>query len=343
MNPMTLVPFTSDDTARLTEALDQTVTDGATPGGVIALGTLGEPPRFLKAGRIADELGDTAPGPDTVYDIASLTKVVATWPLVCQAFDAEVLARTAPVRDFLPAIDGPAPSGEATIEQLLTHTAGLKASTRLDHYRGTQTPLHELLCREPLEGEPGTHRYINRGYILLGLALAHVHGRTLDELGRALWDDLGMTSTTYGPVARGPQVAPTERRIPGAPRIWGTAHDDNAALLGGVAGHAGTFSTARDLARYAEYLIDPASRLHGWLRASSLPFAPIEPGLDRGLSWIVAPGGVDYHHGFTGTSLYLARGTGRYLAVCTNAVYYGEARKKIAPLRALALKTITAT
>ncbi|MGW5346056.1 serine hydrolase domain-containing protein [Streptomyces sp. NPDC004050] len=333
----------SADTARLAEALDQAVADGATPGGVIALGTLHDAPRFLKAGRIADELGDTAPGADTAYDIASLTKVVATWPLVCQALDTKLLSRTAPVREFLPSIDGPAPSGEATIEQLLTHTAGLKASTRLDQYRGTETPLHELLCREPLEAEPGEHRYINRGYILLGLALAHTHGRPLDELGRALWDDLGMTSTTYGPVARGPQAAPTECRIPGAPRIWGTPHDDNAALLGGVAGHAGVFSTARDLARYAEYLIDPASPLHGWLRASMLPAAPIETGLDRGLSWICAPGGVAYHHGFTGTSLYLNPAAGRYLAVCTNAVYHGEARKKIAPLRTLALKTITAT
>ncbi|MFF5701065.1 serine hydrolase domain-containing protein [Streptomyces sp. NPDC012794] len=339
---MTLVPFTSDDTARVAEALDQAVTDGATPGGVIALGTLGEPPRFLRAGRIAGELGDTAPGPDTLYDLASLTKVVATWPLVCQALDAGVLSRTAPVRDFLPPIDGPAPSGEATIEQLLTHTAGLKAATRLDQYRGTDRPLHELLCREPLEGTPGEHRYVNRGYILLGLALAHAHGIPLDALGRALWDQLGMTGTTYGPVARGPRVAPTERRIPGAPLIWGTVHDDNAALLGGVAGHAGVFSTARDLARYAEHLLARAGRPHGWLRASTLPLAPIEPGLDRGLSWICAPGGVAHHHGFTGTSLYLAPGSGRYLAILTNAVHHGEARRRTAPLRALALKTITA-
>ncbi|MFE3764292.1 serine hydrolase domain-containing protein [Streptomyces sp. NPDC059104] len=340
---MTHVPFTSDDTARLAEALDQAVADGATPGGVIALGTLGEAPRFLTAGRVADELGGTAPGPDTIYDIASLTKVVATWPLVCRAFDAEVLSRTAPVREYLPPIDGPAPSGEATIEQLLTHTAGLKVSTRLDHYRGTDRPLHELLCREGLEDTPGRHRYVNRGYILLGLALAHAHGRPLDELGRALWDDLGMTSTTYGPVTRSPQVAPTERRIPGAPRIWGQAHDDNAALLGGVAGHAGVFSTARDLARYAGYLIDPTGDLHDWLRASTLPYVPIETGLDRGLAWICAPGDVAYHHGFTGTSLYLAPGSGRYLAILTNAVYHGEARRKTAPLRTLALKTITAT
>lgn len=340
---MTHVQFTHDDTVRLAEALDQAVTDGAAPGGVMALGSLGHVPRFLTAGCIAEELGDAAPDADTVYDIASLTKVVATWPLVCRAIDAGVLDRRAPVREFLPAIDGPAPSGEATIEELLAHTAGLMASTRLDQYRFADRPLYELLCHEPLEDEPGRHRYINRGYILLGLTLAHAHQQPLDQLALALWDDLGMTSTAYGPLARGPQVAPTERRIPGAPRIWGTAHDDNAALLGGIAGHAGVFSTARDLARYAEHLIAPGRSLSGWLRTSTAPIAPIEPGLDRGLSWICAPGGVAYHHGFTGTSLYLSPGTGRYLAICTNAVYYGEARRRIAPLRALALKTITAT
>ncbi|MEV4182233.1 serine hydrolase, partial [Streptosporangium canum] len=133
---------------------------------------------------------------------------------------------------------------------------------------------------------------------------------------------------------------------PGAPRIWGAAHDDNAALMGGVAGHAGVFSTPGDLAVYARELL--AAYAHGdglgdWLRTSLVPQAAIEPGLDRGLSWILAAGGgVAYHHGFTGTSLYLAPAAGRYLVICTNAVYHGAARTRLAPLRVLALKTISA-
>jgi CubicO group peptidase (beta-lactamase class C family) len=208
--------------------------------------------------------------------------------------------------------------------------------------------MHELLCREPLEDAPGTHRYINRGYILLGLTLAHVSSLPLDELAAALWRDLGMASTTYGPVARSRDVAPTEQRIPGAPRLWGTAHDDNATLMGGIAGHAGVFSTPADLAVYAQRLLAAHADgdEHGlgeWLHASLVPHAPVEPGLDRGLSWILAPGGVAFHHGYTGTSLYLAPDTGRYLVICTNAVYNGTARTRIAPLRTLALKTISAT
>ncbi|WP_404815590.1 serine hydrolase [Streptomyces thermolineatus] len=340
-------PLTTDDTARLAEALDAVVADGATPGGVIITGTAGGDRHVHTAGTVAPELGDHPPTDRTVYDIASLTKVVATWLLVGSALDQGLMDLDAPIRDFLPPISGEAPSGEVTVRQLLTHTAGLRASTRLDHYRGTSTPLHELLCREPLEDTPGTHRYINRGYILLGLALAHVTGRPLDLAASDAWQRYGMTDTVYGPLARSEQVAPTEQRIPGTPRIWGSAHDDNAALLGGVAGHAGVFSTTADLATYAEHLLTAAANddpTGEWLRASLVPHAPIEPGLDRGLSWILAAGGrAAYHHGFTGTSLYLAPDTGRYLVICTNAVYHGTARTRIAPLRALALKTISTT
>ncbi|GGR59235.1 hypothetical protein GCM10010236_09810 [Streptomyces eurythermus] len=101
-----------------------------------------------------------------MYDIASLTKVVATWPLIGQALGAGLLDLDAPIRDFLPPVNSETPSGEASVRQLIAHTSGLRTSTRLDHYRGSDPPLHELLCREALEDTPGRHRYINRGYIL---------------------------------------------------------------------------------------------------------------------------------------------------------------------------------
>ncbi|MYQ45535.1 serine hydrolase [Streptomyces sp. SID4985] len=346
---MPAIPFTTEDTNRLQDTLEQVIADGATPGGVLAHGTLGDTPRFLTAGRIAAECGDAEPDEHTRYDIASLTKVVATWLLVGRALQEGLLDLDAPIRDALPLMHGDTPSAEVTARQLLTHTSGLRASTRLDHYRNAELPLHELLCREPLDDAPGPHRYINRGYILLGLALPHLYGRRLDELAAELWQSLGMDATAYGPLARTRQVAPTEQRFTGAPRIWGAAHDDNAALLGGIAGHAGVFSTTADLATYAQRLLSAQAggdetALGRWLNASLVAQAQIEPGLDRGLSWILADGGrVAYHHGFTGTSLYLSPDTGRYLVLCTNAVYHGNARTKIAPLRSLALKTISAT
>ncbi|KPI18252.1 beta-lactamase [Actinobacteria bacterium OV450] len=339
------VPFTPAETDALHDSLHGIVADGATPGGVVVCGTAAGDRAVLSAGVVSPFTGPVAPDENTVYDIASLTKVTATWPLVGRAVDAGLLALDRPVREFLPAMDGTMPSAEATVRQLLSHTGGLRAATRLDLYDLTERPLHELICRELMENLPGTHRYVNRGYILLGLALAHVHGRPLERLAGALWAELGMGATAYGPLAQSPRVAPTEQ-CEGHDRVWGVVHDENAALLGGVAGHAGVFAPAADLATYAERLLGGrGSALGRWFDASLVPQAEIEPGLQRGLGWILGAGGaVVHHHGFTGTSLFLAPATGRYVVIATNAVHNGAAsRIRIAPLRERAFKTLAST
>ncbi|MCJ1678521.1 beta-lactamase family protein [Streptomyces sp. APSN-46.1] len=339
------LPFTTADTSLLHDGLRQVIADGASPGGVVVCGTASHGRTVLSAGVISPEVSKQAPDERTVYDIASLTKVVATWPLVGRALDTGLLDLDSPVREFLPLMDGPTPSADVTVRELLSHTSGLRPSTRLDLYAGADRPLYELIAREPLESAAGGHRYINRGFILLGYALAHVHMRHLNLLADDLWAELGMHDTTYGPLPSTRRIAPTEQR-PGAPRLWGTVHDENAATMGGTAGHAGAFSTADDLATYAEALLDPRpdNPLGTWLSASMAPHAEIEPGLHRGLGWILASGNmVAYHHGFTGTSFYLAPATGRYIALATNAIHNGTARTRIAPLRELILKTITAT
>jgi len=340
----TTLPWAEPALAELQDSLDLMTADSAVPGGVITHGTFDGEPGFLTSGIVAPECGDARPGPGTVYDVASLTKVLATWPLISRLHTLDL---DAPVRSVLHHLPADAPGGQVTVRQILTHTSGLRADTRLDQYRGTDLDLAELICGENLIAEPGTgHRYINRGFILAGLLLAQVTGQRLDELAADLWQSLGMTRTTYGPLARAAHVAPTEQRLPGTPRLWGLPHDDNAALLGGVAGHAGVFSTPADLAIYASALLRghrDRSQLGRWLTDSMAPHAVIEPGLDRGLAWILADEArVAYHHGFTGTSLYLHPATGRYLAICTNAVYHHQDnRTRLAPLRALALKAIT--
>ncbi|MFK0232017.1 serine hydrolase domain-containing protein [Streptomyces vinaceus] len=332
------------DRAVLNGVLHEIVEDGATPGGVVVCGTAGGDRAVLSAGVVSPFTGPAAPDEHTVYDIASLTKVTATWPLVGRALDAGLLDLDAPVREFLPPMEGTMPSGEATVRQLLTHTSGLRAATRFDLYDLTARPLHELICHELMENLPGTHRYINRGYILLGLALAHVNGRPLDELARELWAELGMDDTAYGPVRQESRVAPTERQD-GHDRLWGAVHDENAAIMGGTAGHAGVFATAADLATYAEHLLaGRETPLGQWFRMSLVPQAEIEPGVQRGLGWILGAGGtVAYHHGFTGTSLHLAPATGRYVVIVTNAVHNGAAaRIRITPLREHAHKMLAA-
>jgi CubicO group peptidase (beta-lactamase class C family) len=336
-------------------ALTSFVDGGGAPGAVVVHGSAGSSPTTVAVGIVAPECGATAAGAGTIYDVASITKVLATWPLVGIAG----LDLDAPAGKYLPdldtTLDPDLPGATVSIRQLLNHTAGLMTRTRFDLYRDSERPLAELICAEPLERRPGErHKYISRSYVLLGLLLEQVLGRPFEEAAAELvWRPAGLTATAFSPVGRSPNVAPTERFLPGAPRIWGRAHDENARLLGGVAGHAGVFSTAGDLARYAAWLLDSATPLHDWLRRSVRREVDVPPpytvtegsavgdDLARGLAWLVTGDGVAYHDGFTGPSLYLVPETGRYLALATNAIYGGRERPGLRRLRERLLVTLT--
>ena len=301
------------------------------PGGAAVIGTEGMW-EFVAVGRIDDE-HDTAP--DVAYDVASLTKVMAIWPLVGRAVAEGVLDLNAPMSEYFPGED--LPGAGVTARQILTHTSRLNQVTWLERYVGTDQDLAEAILADPLE-EPG-YRYIDRGFILLGLLLERLYGKGLERLAADLWSRLGMRSTTYGPLARSPHVAPTERRLVGAGPAWGVVHDEAAALMGGVAGHAGVFSTAIDLGAFArEMLRSYEGGAHGevpgaFVRESWLPQVDVGARLSRGLGWLVTPEGVVYHNGFTGTSLFMHPESGRYVGVLTNAVHYGRDRTGLVDLR----------
>src|SRR5690606_25870185 len=146
-------------------ALERMVNDRQTPGGVIAAGTIDTEPAYAAAGTVAPD-GVGRPGPSTLYDVASLTKVVATWPLIGDAVSQGLLDLDAPVSAYFPEAR-PGAGGAVTVREILTHTSGLMASTRLDRYIGETRDVAEAILAEPL-ADPGTHRYINRGFILLG-------------------------------------------------------------------------------------------------------------------------------------------------------------------------------
>ncbi|WP_033218151.1 serine hydrolase domain-containing protein [Kitasatospora phosalacinea] len=327
-------------TAALGDALGAAVDGGQFPGGVLVVGQAGAGRAVAARGVVAPECGEARPDEHTRYDLASLTKVLATWPLVGTAVRAGLLDLDAPLRAAFPGL--PSPGGELTAAQLLSHTSGLLPQTGLARYQHTGRPLVEHLCAEPLVSAPGAHhRYVDRGFILLGLLLPELLGRPLPVLADGLWRGLGLDATAYGPLPRDPWLAPTEQRLRGAPRTWGIPHDPSAALLGGVAGHAGVFSSAADLAAFAEHLLGASGPLPEWFALSRRPRTAVEPGLHRGLAWIVtADGSVAYHHGFTGTSLYLAPPTGRFVVLCTNAVYHGWDRARLAGLRGMALRAL---
>ncbi|PSK99650.1 CubicO group peptidase (beta-lactamase class C family) [Murinocardiopsis flavida] len=311
------------------------------PGGAAVVGT-GNMWEFVTVGEVGPEpgpgSGPAQTAPDVRYDVASLTKVMATWPLVGRALADDVLDLDTPLSEYV--AGGPFPAGEVTVRAILTHTSRLNPVAWLDPYVGTDRDLLESILSEPLD-EPG-YRPIDRGFILLGMLLERLLDGRLDRLAEETWRAAGMAATSYGPLPRSASVAPTGRRIVGAAPTWGVVHDEAAALMGGVAGHCGVFSTATDLGAFARDLL----RAHGgeggpstfarFLRQSWRPQVVVDERRSRGLAWLVTGSGVVYHHGYTGTSLFMQPDAGRYVGLLTNAVHFGRRRPGLADLRAAA-------
>lgn len=314
-------------------ALDRMVVDHRTPGGVVAAGTVDAVPGFAAAGAVAP--GGSVPDSSTLYDVASLTKVVSTWPLVGDALARGLVDLDAPVSTYFPEFAAGS-GGSVTVREILTHTSGLMPSTRLDRYVGDPRDVAEAILSEPLDTPAGPHRYINRGFILLGLLLARVNGRSLADLLDGFAAELGTSGLQYGPLGRGAHVAPTERRLVGGEPLQGVVHDENAHTLGGAAGHAGVFASAEALAALARRLLTTKRETGAWaeyVAQSWRPAVRVDDSTSRGLAWLVSDDGLVYHHGFTGTSLYLDPGAGRYLLVLTNAIAGGRKREGLAELR----------
>jgi CubicO group peptidase (beta-lactamase class C family) len=273
--------------------------------------------------------------PDTIFDLASLTKVVATWPSVLALLERGQLALEERAGTYLARRYRVGAVGEATIEQLLTHTAGLPARTHLKDYGSDPYAMIEGICLADLEHPPGSHvTYSNRGFILLGAIVEILTGMDLDRFAAAaVWLPARMTNTCFAPPpSLWQKVAPTEYRGELAACQHGTVHDENAAGLGGIAGHAGVFSTLGDLMRFcALVLAGGRTSIQRVLRADLIDrsFAPHTDGLHgerRGYGWVLAGpfalgdrGG--YHLGFTGTSVHLDFGLDAFVVLLTNRVH----------------------
>ncbi|MFF3874268.1 serine hydrolase domain-containing protein [Streptomyces sp. NPDC001978] len=264
---------------------------------------------------------------DTPFDLASLTKLCTSVAAV-QQIERGTLGMDARVGDYLPEFRAAARHG-ITVRQLLTHTSGLRPELPLYDCRDDAQRL-ALLRVEPPTGEPGTYLYSDLNMLLLQFALERVTGRTLDVLvHEGITRPLGMTATGFGPC---PGAAATEyQRRPWAKAdrgmLRGVVHDENAWALGGVAGHAGLFSTGRDLAVFCRTLLAGGSygpaRILGpdlvelLLTAPGLGFAVDQP-------WFMgelAGSGAAGHTGFTGTSLVLDPMTETFLVILANTVH----------------------
>ncbi|MET8243305.1 serine hydrolase domain-containing protein [Streptomyces sp. NPDC005202] len=264
---------------------------------------------------------------DTPFDLASLTKLFTAVAAV-QQIERGTLGIDARVGAYLPEFRAAAEHG-ITVRQLLTHTSGLRPELPLYDCPDDATRL-AMLRAEPPVGVPGTYTYSDLNLLLLQHVLERITGRRLDALVHdGITRPLGMTSTRFGPC---PGAAATEdQRRPWAKAdrgmLRGEVHDENAWALGGVAGHAGLFSTARDLAVFCRTLLAGGS--YGPARILGPDFVELlltPPGLGFAVDqpWFMgelAGRGAAGHTGFTGTSLVLDPATDTYLVLLANTVH----------------------
>ena len=247
-----------DPADRIGALLDEAVGDGGIPGAVAAAGqgpvTLGR----WAAGQ-ADAIAGRPMRPDTVFDLASLTKVVATTTVTLALAGRGELGLGDPVAAYLP--DAAAGrDGRVTVAHLLTHTSGLPGSRRFYRWCGSRAELLRDLRQITPERPPGSAvAYSDPGFMLLGEVVAAVAGEPLDAAVRRLvTGPLGLIATGFRPNGPARCFAATERRGDGT--AWtGIVHDENARLMGGVAGHAGLFASTDDLARFAAWWVSDSS------------------------------------------------------------------------------------
>lgn len=263
----------------------------------------------------------------TPFDLASLTKLCTTIAVV-QQLERGTLALDRPVARYAPECTAAARHG-LTVRQLLTHTSGLRPELPLYELPDMPARLRALRTEEP-SGEIGAYLYSDLNMLLLQQVLERVTGRRLDRLVRdGITRPLGMTATGFGPC---PAAAATEdQRRPWAKAdrgmLRGEVHDENAWALGGVAGHAGLFSTARDLAVLCRTLLCGGTygtaRILG-PRHVEMMLSPPGLGFAVDQPWFMgelAGGGAAGHTGFTGTSLVLDPATDTFLVLLANTVH----------------------
>lgn len=272
---------------------------------------------------------------DTVFDLASLTKALATAPSILRLVEQKKLSLSAPVARYLPSF---APKGKdaVTVEQLLLHTSGLRADIGVgDFTHGREEALRRIGALA-LDADPGARfEYSDLGYVVLGALVEKVSGAPLDGFARtSFYEPLGMRDTLFSPPpALAARAAPTAKE--GGAFLQGTVHDPRARALGGVAGHAGLFSTVDDVARFATMLLNRGESGGARVLATStvaaltLPHELPDAAGKRALGWDIdtrfsgARGELHGfgHTGFTGTSVWIDPARKVAVVVLASALY----------------------
>jgi len=330
-----------DRFANLDAIVQQAVDRGEIPGAVLVVGHGGKVVHRKAFGWRVLEPHRQPMTLDTIFDLASLTKPIATAPAVMRLVERGQVRLNDPVAKYIPEF---ARNGkqDITIRQLLTHFSGLPPDLDLKTpWRGYAQAL-QLACDSQPVVPPGSRfLYSDINYIVLGELVARVSAAPLDQYAMAhIFLPLKMETTRFLPPAEWrPRIAPTDRDERGV-LLRGVVQDPTARRMGGVAGHAGLFSTAADLARFAQALLDRDTILSPLIiEKMTTPQQPANATVLRGLGWDIdspfssnrgelLPVGSFGHSGFTGTSLWIDPVTGTYIILLSNSVHpngYGNA------------------
>lgn len=356
---------------RIDAAVDRALAEGKVPGAVVLVGRHGKIAYARAAGLRTAEPAREALTRDTVFDMASLTKPVVTATAVMLLIEEGRLRLQDRVVRHLPELNNRGKEA-ITVEHLLRHRAGLMADNPLKDYEQGADAAWSRIAQLGLNAPPGEQFvYSDVGFIILGKLVERISGQPLDRFAaERIFRVAGMRDARFRPTSAGAndgrpaesRIAPTERSSPGGPMLRGVVHDPRSRALGGVAGHAGLFATADDLAVYAANLLGDGvanGRLLGPLAARAM----IDPGTTpagqrRGLGWDVAtpyssPRGAFFgpasfgHTGFTGTSLWIDPETRTFVIVLTSRLHPdgkrtapSELRAEVATLAAAALMDV---
>ena len=316
------------------------------PGAIVEVGRAGGAITTLAMGRLSYDDTSAVVTADTIYDLASLTKVLATAAIAAGLAERAVIHPDDPVRQWIPDWTG-ADRQRVTLRHLLEHASGLPAHRRYYEHHEGRAAIEQAICVEPLEYGPGNRSlYSDAGFILLGLALEHAAGAPLDrqfEVWREASIDGGLPLRFLPPREWRARIAPTEVDPWRGRLLIGEVHDENAAALGGVAAHAGLFGTAAAVGACARW----------WLRAVADDTRPAHrqfvqrgrvPGSSRALAWdtmlptsscgtCMSPTAFG-HTGFTGTSLWIDPARDCYVVFLSNRVHpsrAGDAMTRVRP------------
>jgi uncharacterized protein YbbC (DUF1343 family)/CubicO group peptidase (beta-lactamase class C family) len=312
------------------------IASGHAPGAVVLIGHQGKVIYRKAFGNRSTDPVVEPMTPDTVFDMASLTKVIATTGSVMRMVQLGQIKLNDPVARYIPefAQNG---KGEVTIRQLLTHYSGLRPDLDLKPEWTSQLEAFRLASLEKPVNPPGsTFLYSDINFIVLGELVQKVSGMTLNRYAEAfIFAPLGMTESRFLP----PQswflrIAPTAKDERSGMMLRGIVHDPTARNMGGVAGHAGLFSTADDTAKFAQALLNGGAPVWSRLTVEKMttPQQPPNMTVLRGLGWDIdspystnrgdlLPVGSFGHTGFTGTSLWIDPTTETYIVILTNAVH----------------------